>query len=112
MNALYQGSIHRIATTGSAVMRNAATSPMSVHRARRRGQVLLTLLAGGLGDHHVRGRHVLVAGAIGGGYLGDLVDDIQTRGDLAEHGVAVVRRARVIEEVVVDQVHEELRRGA
>src|SRR5215204_6123026 len=98
MKALYQGSIQRIATTGSAVTTNAAPIPMNVHRIKRRRQPFFTLLTRGLGDRHVRGRHVLVAGAGSGRHFGDLVDDVHAGGDLAEHGVTVVRGARVVEE--------------
>src|SRR4051794_32155624 len=113
MNALYHGSIQRIATTGSAVTMTTAASATATHRASRPRQPFFTLLlARSLGDRHVGGRNVLVAAAIRGRHLGDLVDDVHAGGDLAEHGVAVVRRAGVVEELVVDQVHEELRGGA
>src|SRR5205085_7595109 len=112
-NALYQGSIQRIATTGNAVMTNRAAIPTSTHRVSRPLQPAFTsLLAGSLGDRHVGGGHVLVAATIRGRDLGDLVDDVHAGGDLAEHGVAVVRRARMVEEIVVDEIHEELRRRA
>src|SRR6188474_397092 len=113
MNALYHGSIQRMATTGNAVTRKAAASPMSVHRTSRRPRVFFTLLLSRrLGDGHIRGRHVLMARARGGRHLRNLVDDVHARGDLAEYRVTVVRRAGMIEETVVHQVDEELRGGA
>jgi hypothetical protein len=42
MNALYHGSIQRIATTGSAVTRNAATAAMESHRSNRRPNPFFT----------------------------------------------------------------------
>src|SRR5678815_4550950 len=113
MKALYHGSIQRMATTGSAVARKAAITPTISHRASRRRQPFFTLFLGRrLGDHDVGRRHVLVAGTIRGRDLGDLVDDVHAGGDLAEYRVTVVGRPTVIEEVIVDQVHEELRSGA
>src|SRR3954467_10477847 len=99
MKALYHGSIQRIATTGSAVARKAAITPTNSHRASRRRQPFFTLFLGRRpGDDDVGGRHVLVSGAVRGRDLGDLVDDVHAGGDLAEHRVAVVGRATVIEE--------------
>src|SRR5688572_26865988 len=112
MKALYHGSIQRMAITGNAVTASTATNARVTHRAIRRPNFFFTLLAGSLGDDDVGRRHVLMARTRGRGDRGDLVDDVHAGGDLAEHGIAVVRRARVVEETVVDEIDEELRRGA
>ena len=68
----------------------------------------------GLFDHDVVNRHVTVEAVRGGGNAGDFIDDVLAGRDLAEDGVAPTLRvrSRVVQEVVVDDVDEELgRRG-
>src|SRR5256885_16659467 len=64
-------------------------------------------------DDHVLDGHVRVAAAAAGLYPLDFVDDVLALDDLAEHAVAPALGAgrRVIEEVVVLDVDEELARG-
>src|SRR5262249_11429281 len=64
-------------------------------------------------DHHVLRRHVLVKPLVARGHALDLVDDLRPARHAAENAVAPsfgVRRA-IVEEGVVGNVDEELRRG-
>ena len=68
----------------------------------------------GLFDHNVIDGDVTVEAMRGGGNAGDFIDDVLAGRDLAEDGVAPALRvrSRVVQEVVVDDVDEELgRRG-
>src|SRR5256885_5502331 len=64
-------------------------------------------------DDHVLDGHVRMSSAAAGLYPLDFVDDVLALDDLAEHAVAPALGAgrRVIEEVVVLDVDEELTRG-
>ena len=67
----------------------------------------------GLFDHDVFDGNVAVEAAGRGADLGDFVDDVFTGHDAAEDGItpALARRSRMVEEVVVGDVDEELGRG-
>src|SRR5471032_1565456 len=62
-------------------------------------------------DDHVFDRHVRVHAAAAGLDLADRVDDVGAVDDFAEHGVAPAVLAWIVEEAVVLDVDEELRRG-
>src|SRR6185437_15498901 len=72
-----------------------------------RGRLLLCA-----GDHDVVLRHVLVESRGSGSDGGDAIDDRRSVDDATEHAVAVALRTRtlVVEERVVGDVDEELRR--
>src|ERR1700722_2274446 len=106
MKALVAGLNTRSSTTGSAVSTIATRSATTIHLKSRPGLLGIDPARGD--DGHILKRRVLILLAGAGTHGGDLVDDIKTLGDAAEDGVAV-SRLRVIEEVIVGEIHEELR---
>jgi hypothetical protein len=61
--------------------------------------------------HHLIDRHVAVAATPRGRNRGDGIDDVHARDHATEHRIAVIA-GLVVQEVVVDQIDEELRRRA
>ena len=70
------------------------------------------LAADGLDGYWLDG-HIFVGSALAGGDLGHRVDDVHSLNHATEYGVAEACRCLVpmVEEIVVRQVDEELRRG-
>src|SRR5512145_1507379 len=125
MKALVGGSTQRNAITAAIVSAAQASVAMTIPRSspRTRPRVRFAippaarraLLRGcnapGAGHDDRFVRHVVVTAVAAGLDRGDRVDDVHAVGDAAEYRVSRATTPRV-EECVVDEVDEELRRRA
>jgi len=133
MKAVVGGSIQRIATTDATVTAaHASTASTSARHSRPNGRLRRFAIgrcqdgdAAGVGSDRSGGRrdspralhldrrdgHVLVTRLVAGLDRGNLVHDVHALGHAPEHRVARAAAARV-EERVIDEVDEKLRRRA
>src|SRR5271154_463879 len=114
MNAVYGGLIQRSDTTASTLAAAQNTTSQRAARASRlkNDPPLATPASGGNAPYALHDdrldRYIVETALAAGLDRSDLVDDVHSLGDAREDGVAEVA-ARMIEEVVVLQIDEELR---
>src|SRR5688500_6441400 len=97
------------AVSSTKPMNLSLASGRSSLRCRSETKRLLATDHAGRFDDDGRARDVLVHALVDGRHAEDLVHHVHAAHHLAEHGVAVAVLSRVVEEVVVVDVDEELR---